>query len=75
MVIDASECIDTGRQHYRLIEQIEAASTSIAMNIGEGKGRFSKKEFKHFCYIARGSLYETMTLLVIAVPLSFGLSA
>ena len=35
------------------------------MNLAEGKGRFSKKEFVHFCYIARGSLYETMTLLEI----------
>jgi len=35
------------------------------MNLAEGKGRYSKKEFIHYCYIARGSLYETMTLLVI----------
>jgi len=35
------------------------------MNIAEGKGRFSKKEFVQYCYIARGSLYETMTLLEI----------
>lgn len=65
MVIDAAETIDSSRKHYRLFEQIEASSTSIAMNIAEGKGRFSVKEFKHFCYIARGSLYETMTLLEI----------
>ena len=35
------------------------------MNLAEGKGRYSKKEFIQYCYIARGSLYETMTLLVI----------
>lgn len=35
------------------------------MNLAEGKGRYSRKEFIQFCYIARGSLYETMTLLEI----------
>jgi four helix bundle protein len=51
--------------HPRLIQQIEASSTSIGMNIAEGKGRFSKKEFIHHLYISRGSLYETITLLEI----------
>ncbi len=40
-VIELVETIDTERKHYRLIEQIEASSTSISMNLAEGKGRFS----------------------------------
>jgi len=64
-VIDAVENISTDRKHFRLLEQIEASSTSIAMNLAEGKGRFSRKEFIQYCYIARGSLYETITLLEI----------
>jgi len=64
-VIGTVENISTDRKHYRLLEQIEAASTSVSMNLAEGKGRNSKKEFIQFCYIARGSLYETMTLLEI----------
>ena len=64
-VIELVETIDTGRKHYRLLEQIEASSTSVSMNLAEGKGRNSSKEFIQFCYIARGSLYETMTLLEI----------
>ncbi|MBO06471.1 MAG: four helix bundle protein [Parcubacteria group bacterium] len=64
-VIELVEAIDTGRKHYRLFDQIEASSTSVSMNLAEGKGRNSKKEFIQFCYIARGSLYETMTLLEI----------
>lgn len=64
-VIDTVDEISTDRKHYRLLEQIEASSTSVAMNIAEGKGRFSKKEFVQYLYIARGSLYETMTLLEI----------
>jgi four helix bundle protein len=64
-VIELVESLETSRKHYRLLEQIEASSTSIGMNLAEGKGRFSKKEFIQYCYIARGSLYETMTLLEI----------
>jgi four helix bundle protein len=64
-VIELAESVETDRKHCRLIEQLEACSTSIALNIAEGKGRYSKKEFVQFLYIARGSLYETMTLLII----------
>ena len=64
-IINISEELKTDRKHYRLIEQLESASTSVAMNIAEGKGRYSKKEFVQFLFIARGSLYETVTLLEI----------
>ena len=64
-VIDLSENIETDRKHYRLIEQLESSSASFAMNIAEGKGRYSKKEFIQFLYIAKGSLCETVTLLTI----------
>ena len=64
-VIEIIDELDTPRKHYRLFEQLESAATSIPMNIAEGKGRNSKKEFVHFLYIARGSLYETLTLLEI----------
>ena len=64
-VIKVIDGLDTPRKHYRLIEQLESCSTSVALNISEGKGLFSKKEFKQFLYIARGSLYETVTMLKI----------
>lgn len=64
-IINISEALKTERKHYRLIEQLESACTSVVMNIAEGKGRYSKKEFVQFLFIARGSLYETVTLLEI----------
>ena len=64
-IIQTIDEINTPRKHYRLIEQLESASTSVAMNIAEGKGRQTTKEFIQFLYIDRGSLFEVVTLLII----------
>ena len=64
-VIEVIDEMDTPRKHYRLIEQLESAATSIPLNIAEGKGRLSKKEFMQYLYIARGSAYEMLTLVEI----------
>ena len=34
---------------------------SVAANLSEGFGRFHYKESKHYCYYARGSLFESKT--------------
>ena len=65
LVIQIIDEIETPRKHFRLIEQLESAVTSVPMNIAEGKGRSSKKEFIHFLFIARGSVCETLTRLAI----------
>ena len=70
-VINIIDKINSDRKHYRILEQTEAAATSVAANIAEGKGRFSRKEFKQFLYIARGSIYETITFLNIMKELSW----
>jgi four helix bundle protein len=62
-VIDLTEKLNTQSKHYRLIEQVEACSASVSANIAEGKGRNSNKEFIQFLYIARASLYETISFL------------
>ena len=64
-VIRTVDKLQTPRKHYRLIEQLESAATSVAMNIAEGKGRQTTKEFIQFLFIARGSLFEVITLLII----------
>jgi four helix bundle protein len=52
-------------KYLRLVGQMEAAVTSIAQNIAEGKGRQYRKEFIQFLYVAEGSLFEVLTLSVI----------
>ncbi len=64
-VIKEIDQFEAPRKHFRIIEQLEAAAISVSSSIAEGKGRFSKKEFIHYLYIARGSLFETVSLLIL----------
>jgi four helix bundle protein len=48
-------------------KQIVRSSDSVVLNISEGYGRFHYKENSHYCYYARGSLYETIVALKLAV--------
>ena len=50
-----------------LADQINRASLSIAANIAEGNGRFTKPDRRNFFGIARGSVQECVPLLEIAL--------
>ena len=50
---------------FELSSQLIRSSSSIVLNIAEGSGKSSPKDFSHFLDIALGSLYETVANLDI----------
>lgn len=59
---------------FGLTSQLRRAAVSVASNIAEGYGRATKGEFRQFVGIARGSILEVQTQLVIAKELGYGRS-
>jgi four helix bundle protein len=58
-------------EKWNLNQQLRRSSLSIPANLAEGYGRFYYQDNIRFCYIARGSLEETLSHLVIAQEMKF----
>src|SRR5262245_34327290 len=68
----AAEAYRLGRllpkaEEYRLTSQLLRAAASVPSNIAEGHSRGTRKDYAHFISIARGSLAETETLLLLLI--------
>lgn len=58
------------RRLYRYAEQMRAAGLSLSNNIAEGSGSTHKQEFIQFLNIARRSLFEDASMLLVFERLS-----
>src|SRR5439155_20184066 len=53
------------RKFYRYAEQLRAAGLSLPNNISEGSGSLHVKEFRQFLNVARRSLFEDASMLLV----------
>jgi four helix bundle protein len=58
-------------ERYGLTSQLRRAATAMPLNIAEGSGCRTKKEFTQFLFIALRSEYEVVTILKLALRLSY----
>ena len=58
-------------EQYGLTNQVRRAVVSLPATIAEGQGRTGAKEFLHHLSIAKGSLHEVETHLLLAQRLTY----
>jgi four helix bundle protein len=74
LVIEVYQATDQfpRNEQFGLVSQMRRAAASIPANLAEGCARRGNDEQRQFFYVARGSLSELETFLVVASRLGFG---
>lgn len=58
-------------ERFGLTDQMKRSSKSVGANIAEGAGRYYFMDNVRFCYMARGSLDETLNHLIACKDLGY----
>jgi four helix bundle protein len=56
---------------YSLVAQMRRSASSIPANIAEGHARGTQRDYCQFLAIAKGSLMETQTFILLALRLGY----
>ncbi len=63
-VFDIADSLDHAKR-YRFAEQLRAAMLSVSNNMAEGSGSASDADFANFLNIARRSVFEVASMLLV----------
>lgn len=58
-------------QRYVLVAQMQRVAVSVPSNIAEGRTRHTENEFVYFLNIARGSMAELQTQIMLSMKMKF----
>jgi four helix bundle protein len=59
------------KEAFGLVAHMTRSAASIPANIAEGHARGTQRDYSHFLAIAKGSLMETETFVMLAVQLGY----